>query len=76
MFPFVLFFDFTASPLTFSQHKRFHWEEQKKPLEIKIRKILGAAGKDWRETMDYPKKTGDCVAAIMVQIDNPSHQTI
>lgn len=51
-------------------------EEQRRPLSLKLARIVRRLGTEARAALGLPKKTGDCVAALMERIDRPAATTI
>lgn len=51
-------------------------EEQKRSLALKLSRMIRRIGAEARIALDLPKKTGDCVAALMQRIDHPRAITI
>lgn len=50
--------------------------EQRRSLELKLARIVRRLGAGARAALGLPKKTGDCVAALMERIDHPPAITI
>ncbi len=50
--------------------------EQKRSLTLKLSRMVRRIGAEVREALGLPKKTGDCVAALMERIDHPRSITI
>lgn len=51
-------------------------EEQKRSLTLKLARIVRRLSAEVRALLDLPKKTEDCVAALMERIDHPTAITI
>lgn len=50
--------------------------EQKRSLTLKLSRMVRRIGSEVRAALGLPKKTGDCVAALMERIDHPRAITI